>query len=71
MNKVTIGKPYPRTRINRQGEFEEYYEVEYFVDDIRYTLEMPKEGFTSAKAEEAVKKAAAEIVNTSGKSITL
>lgn len=71
MSKITMGQPRSRTRITREGEFEEYLEIEYFVNDARFTLNMDKEGYTAAKAEDAVKKAAAEICNTTGKTITL
>jgi len=71
MFEVTVGTVRSRTRITREGQFEEYYEVEYFVDDARYTLEMSPEGFTALKTEEAVKKHAAEFVAIKGKKITI
>ncbi|MBA7568169.1 hypothetical protein ES708_09890 [subsurface metagenome] len=71
MNTVVIGTTRSRTRITREGEFEEYYEVEFFVDDARHRLEMSPKDFTAAKAEEAVKKAAAELVAIKGKKVTL
>ena len=69
--EVTMGTVRSRTRITREGEFEEYYEVEYFVDDARYTLEMSPKDFTAAKAEAAVKKRAAELLAVKGKKLTL
>ncbi len=71
MNTVVIGTTRSRTRITREGEFEEYYEVEFFVDDARHRLEMSPKDFTAAKAEEAVKKMAAELVAIKGKKVTL
>ena len=71
MAEVTMGTVRSRTRITREGEFEEYYEVEYHVDDARYTLEMSPRDFTAAKAEAAVKKRVAELIAVKGKKLTL
>ena len=71
MAEVTMGTTRSRTRITREGEFEEYYEVEFFVDDARHTLEMPPRDFTAAKAEAAVKKKAAELSAVKGKKLVL
>ena len=71
MAEVVMGTVRSRTRITQEGEFEEYYEVEFFVDDARHTLEMSPRDFTAAKAEAAVKKAAAELAAVKGKKITL
>jgi len=71
MAEVVMGTTRSRTRITREGEFEEYYEVEFFVDDARHTLEMSPRDFSAKKAEEAVKKMAAELVAVKGKKITL
>lgn len=71
MSEIVMGTTRSRTRITREGEFEEYYEVEFFVDDARYTLEMSPRDFTAAKAEAAVKKRAAELAGVKGKKITL
>lgn len=71
MNEVVMGTVRSRTRITPEGTFEEYYEVEFFVDDARHTLEMSPKGFTAKKAEELVKKEAAELVAIKGKKITL
>ena len=71
MAEVVMGTVRSRTRITREGEFEEYYEVEFFVDDARHTLEMSPRDYTAEKAEAAVKKRAAELVAVKGKKITL
>ncbi|GAI11053.1 unnamed protein product [marine sediment metagenome] len=71
MADVIMGTTRSRTRITREGEFEEYYEVEFFIDDARYTLEMSPVGFTAKAAEEAVRKKAAELVAVKGKKIAL
>ena len=71
MADIVMGVVRSRTRITGEGEFEEYYEVEYHVDDARYTLEMSPRDFTAAKAEAAVKKKAAEMVAVKGKKIVL
>lgn len=71
MSEVKMGTVRSRTRITPEGEFEEYYEVEFFVDDARHRLEMSPKDFTAEKAEAAVKKRAAELVEVKGKKITL
>lgn len=71
MAEVIMGTVRSRTRITPEGEFEEYYEVEFFVDDARHTLEMSPRDFTATKAEEMVKKAGAELAAVKGKKITL
>ena len=71
MVEITMGTVRSRTRITREGEFEEYYEVEYYIDDARYTLEMSPKDFTAVKAEALVKKAAAERAAVKGKKLTL
>lgn len=71
MVEVVMGTVRSRTRITREGEFEEYYEVEFFVDDARHTLEMSPRDFTAKKAEEAVQKRAAELAAVKGKKIAL
>lgn len=71
MVEVKMGTVRSRTRITPEGEFEEYYEVEFFIDDARHKLEMPPRDFTAAAAEAAVKKVAAEMAAVQGKKITL
>lgn len=71
MNEVTMGVTRSRTRITPEGEFQEYYEIEFHIDDARYTLEMAPAKFTAKAAEEAVRKKAAELVAIRGKKIEL
>jgi len=71
MPDIIMGTVRSRTRITREGEFEEYLEVEYFIGDARHTLEMSPVDFTAEKAEAAVKTAAAELVKVQGKKIKL
>ncbi len=71
MAEVVIGTVRSRTRITREGEFEEYYEVEFFVDDARHTLEMSPKDYTAEKAEAAVKKRATELAKVKGKKVIL
>ena len=71
MTGVIMGTTRSRTRITGEGTFEEYYEVEFFVGDARHTLTMSPRDFTAKKAEEAVKKMAAELVQVKGKKINL
>lgn len=71
MAEVTMGTVRSRTRITREGEFEEYYEVEFFVGDARHTLEMSPKDFSAKKAEELVTKRAAELVAVKDKKIKI
>ena len=71
MPEVTMGTVRSRTRITREGEFEEYYEIEFFVDDARHTLQMSPRDYTAEKAEAAVKKRATQLAAVKGKKITL
>lgn len=71
MTEVTMGTVRSRTRITKEGEFEEYYEVEFFVDDARHSLEMSPRDYTAEKAEAAVKKQAVQLASVKGKKITL
>lgn len=71
MAEIRMGTVRSRTRITREGEFEEYYEVEFYVDDARYTLEMSPKDFTAKKAEELVKKRATELAAVKDKKVTL
>ena len=71
MAEVVMGTVRSRTRITREGEFEEYYEVEFFVDDARHTLEMSPRDYSAAKAEEAVKKRATQLAAVKGKKIII
>lgn len=69
--EVTMGTVRSRTEITPEGEFKEFYEVEFFVDDARHTLRMSPVGWTAEIAEKAVTKAAVELVAVQGKKITL
>lgn len=71
MSEVKMGTVRSRTRITPEGEFEEFYEVEFFIDDARYTLEMSPKKFTAELAEAEVKKKAAELLKVKGKKIAL
>ena len=68
---VRIGQTRSRTRITPEGEFEEYYEVEFFVGDARHKLEMSPRDFTAKKAEELVRARATELIALQGKKVTL
>ncbi len=69
--EITIGQTRSRTRITPEGEFQEYYEVEFFVGDARHKLEVSPKGFTAKKAEELVKVRATELMALSGKKISI
>lgn len=71
MADVRISAVRERTRITEEGEFERYNEVIYFVNDAKHKLTMPTEGFTAKKAEEAVRKAAAEFVALTDKKVEI
>lgn len=71
MSDVTMGTVRSRTRITPEGEFEEYFEVEFFVDDAKHKLEMSPRDFTAEKAETMVKARAAELSAVKGKKIKL
>jgi len=71
MAEVVMGTVRSRTEITPEGTFEEYYEVEFFVDDARHTLRMSPSNYTAEKAEAAVKKRAVELAAVKGKKITL
>jgi hypothetical protein len=71
MPEITMGVVRERTDITPEGKFRTYYEVEYFIDDARHLIQMPKEGFTAKAAEAAVQKAAKELVPLQGKKVTL
>ena len=71
MVEVIMGDTRSRTRITREGEFEEYYEVEFFVGDARHKIDMSPVDFTAAKAEAAVKKRAAELGAIKGKKVII
>ena len=68
---VKIGQTRSRTRITGEGEFQEYYQVEFFVGDARHKLEMSPEGFTAKKAEELVRARASELIALQGKKVQL
>lgn len=69
--EVKIGTPRTRTEITPEGTFQEYYDVEFFIDDARHHLRMSPEGFTAKAAEEAVRARAAELAGIQGKKITM
>lgn len=71
MVDVLMGIVRSRTRITPEGTFEEYYEVEFFIDDARHKLEMSPKDFTAEKAEKEVAKRAKELVAIQGKKISL
>jgi len=71
MAEIRIGTPRSRTRITPEGTFEEYYEVEFFMDDARYTVQLLAEEFTAQVAEAQVRAKAAEIMAITGKAISL
>lgn len=71
MAEIVMGTVRERTDITPEGQFEKYYDVEFFVDDARHHLRMSPEKFTAKAAEEAVKAKAAELVAVKGKKITL
>lgn len=71
MVDVRIGQTRSRTRITPEGEFEEYYEVEFFVGDARHKAEISPVGFTAKKAEELVKARAAELIALQGKKVQI
>lgn len=68
---VRIGQTRSRTRITPEGEFQEYYEVEFFVGDARHKLEMSPVDFTAKKAEELVRARAAELIALQGKKVQI
>lgn len=71
MVEVVMGAVRERTEITPEGQFQKYYDVEFFVDDARHHLRMSPEKFTAKAAEEAVKAKAAELAAVTGKKITL
>ena len=71
MADVKIGTVRSRTEITPEGTFQEYYDVEFFVDDARHRLRMSPEGWTAQAAEAEVKKRAAELVAAKGKKVTI
>ena len=68
---VRIGQTRSRTRITPEGQFEEYYEVEFFVGDARHKLEMSPTGFTAKAAEQLVTARAKELLALQGKKVVL
>ena len=71
MSELTIGTPRSRVRITPEGEFEEYYEIEFFIAGARYTINIPASEFSAEAAEAKVKERAAEITALRGKVIKL
>ncbi len=71
MAEVTIGTPRSRTQITPEGKFEEYYEIEFFIDEARYTVTLLAKEFTAEAAKAKVSARAAEIMAISGKAISL
>uniref|UniRef100_A0A6M3Y002 Uncharacterized protein n=1 Tax=viral metagenome TaxID=1070528 RepID=A0A6M3Y002_9ZZZZ len=71
MAEVIIGTPRSRLEITPEGKFKGYYEVEFFIDDARYTVTLLAKEFTAEAAEAKVRARAAEIIALSGKVIKL
>jgi len=71
MTDVLMGVVRSRTRITPEGEFQEYYEVEFMIGDAKYKLEMSPKDFTAEKAEKAVALKAKELLAIQGKKVTL
>jgi len=71
MPEVKIGVVRTRTEITPEGTFQEYYDVEYFIDDARHHVRMLPKGFTAKTAEAAVKAAAAELIAITEKKIPM
>jgi len=71
MAEVVMGTVRERTDITPEGQFEKYYDVEFFVDDARHHLRMSPEKFTAKAAEEAVRVKASELAAITGKKISL
>lgn len=71
MTEVVMGAVRERTEITPEGQFEKYYDVEFFVDDARHHLRMSPKDFTARKAEEAVKAQAAELAAVKGRKVSL
>jgi hypothetical protein len=69
--EITIGTVRSRTEITPEGKFQETYEIEYFIGDARHKVTMPRSQYSPKAAEEAVKKAAADILALQGKKVTL
>lgn len=71
MAEVRLGAVRSRTQITPEGEFREYYEVEFFVDDAKHHILMSPVGWTAKAAEDAVTKVATELAAVQGKKLTL
>lgn len=69
MGTIRYGVPRQRTTINAEGQFEEYVEVEFFIDDARYTVKIPAEEFDAAAAKAVVEAKAAQILQITGKEV--
>lgn len=66
---VKVGKVRTRTEITGEGQFRDYYDVEFFIDDARHHLAMDIEGFTAKGAEDAVRDKARELTGAEGKQV--
>jgi len=71
MAEIRIGTPRSRTEITPEGTFAEYYEVEFFIGDARYTVNIPAEEFTAEAAEAKVRERAEQILGVKGKTVEL
>lgn len=71
MAEVVMGTVRERTEITPEGQFEKYYDVEFFVDDARHHLRMSPDKFTAKAAEEAVRAKAVELAAVKGKKVSL
>jgi len=69
--EVTMGVVRSRTGIDGEGQFYDYYEVGFFINDARHKLTMSQEKFTAKAAEEAVKKRAAELIAVQNKKVVM
>lgn len=70
MADIIMGSVRERTDITPEGQFEKYYDVEFFVDDARHHLRMSPQGWTAKAAEEAVRARATELASIKGKKLT-
>jgi len=66
---IRYGVPRQRTTIDAEGHFQEYLEVEFFLDDARYTVKIPSEEFDAAAAKAAVEAKVAQILQVTQKEI--
>jgi len=69
--EVRIGTPRRRTKITPEGEFVEIYEIEFFIEDARYSLEFPVFDFDPEKAEAKIIEEAKKLLRLKGKRLPL